>query len=224
MLTHIISDFFSVFRINNLRGSKVLYKFSYMTILCIVIILCSNHVWRDGSAWRYVAVQLSVFLPMIFSYFSAMLHPVQPTKIMYLCPMKPEERRRYIYGSYYFRIGVHMLAAVAGLCIVIFYFNDDIFSVIQVLLNHMMVAVLVNREAQADGRVCGMVIGELIFLAAVFSDIAQLSVIQGFEYDMWTLKFWFVFFCVVQLPLELWYVRYIKMALRAAISYETALR
>ena len=219
MTKYIIRDFFSAFRINSLRQNKAARTCVYMTVYMICISLFGNRVWSGGlTAWRNAAVENALLLPMIFIYGSVMVHPVRLAKIMYLCPMSPKERRTYICGLYCFRIGVHMLAAIAGLCFVVAYSYCDMISAMQILINYMLSAVLVNHRQETDKKV--MVIGEIIFVAAMLSNAMQFAIVLDIvphPLVRWCL-FWI--FCFVQLPLEIWYVKYIRSALRTAVYYD----
>lgn len=225
MTKYIIWDYFWDLRISNLKQNKASVQCIYGMIYIFCMLLFTSRVWRDQSAWRNVIVENALFLPMLFSYGSAAVHPVQLEKMMYLCPTGFEERRNYIYGSYCFRTGFHMLAAIAGLGIVISVSGCDIFSAIQILLNHMLVAVMINHGQRTDDKKRRKVIvtGEIIFMTALFSNGIQFGIIVLAQHALWVKLVLLFVFCSVQLPLEIWYVRYVRRALRAAVFYESGL-
>ena len=72
---------------------------------------------KSASVWTDTVQFLAVLLPLCFSYFSMAVHPVQLSKMMYLCPMNAKERSNYIYGSYFFRIAIQMSIGFLGLWI-----------------------------------------------------------------------------------------------------------
>lgn len=219
MTNDIIQDYFAMFRIGNLRKNNLANKLSFFSLYFIGMTLCWPFLAHTQISWRVIAVQFAVFVPIVFSYFSVLAHPIRLPKMMYLCPMQPDERRKYIYGSYYFRIGVHMLPGVLGVCIAVVYSYCDIFSVIEMFLNYLMVALLINREQKAGG----MVIGEIIFVIAILSCVIQVGIIADAEPDMGMKAVLFAVFCLVQLPLEIRHLKSAEKQLQAAVSFENVI-
>lgn len=226
MTKYIIRDYFWNLRFSSLKQNKACSQCIGGAIYILCMSVCVNRVWSDHSAWKAVVVENALLLPMIFSYCSASVHPVQLEKMMYLCPMALEERRDYIYGSYCFRTGVHMLIAIAGLGIVVSIYGCDIFSAIHILLNHVLVAVMISHGQRTDDKRHRkvIVIGEIIFVTALFSNVIQYCVIVLAQRALWVKLVLFFVFCSVQLPLEIWYVRYVNRVLRAAVFYESGLK
>lgn len=219
MTNDIIQDYFAMFRIGNLRKNNLANKLSFFSLYFIGMTLCWPFLAHTQISWRVIAVQFAVFVPIVFSYFSVLAHPIRLPKMMYLCPMQPDERRKYIYSSYYFRIGVHMLPGVLGVCIAVVYSYCDIFSVIEMFLNYLMVALLINREQKAGG----MVIGEIIFVIAILSCVIQVGIIADAEPDMGMKAVLFAVFCLVQLPLEIRHLKSAGKQLQAAVSFENVI-
>lgn len=224
MAKYIIGDFFSAFRIDRLKQNKASFTCICLTAYIIWMSIFVNRGWSDREiAWRNVIVENALFLPMIFSFCSVMAHPVQLTKMMYLCPMSPGERRRYIYGSYYFRIGMHMLVFAAGLCVIVANAYCDVISMIQILLNDAIAAVMLNHRQQTGDRGRAMVIGEILFVTAALSNAMQFCIVCDMTPGNWIQWVLFFLFCLVQLPLGIWYVKYIRRVLRRAVYYENSL-
>ena len=76
----------------------------------------------------------------------------------------------------------------------------------------------VSTMQETDKKV--MVIGEIIFVIAMLSNAMQFAIVLDIvphPLVRWCL-FWI--FCFVQLPLEIWYVKYIRNVLRTAVYYE----
>lgn len=223
MITYMIRDYFAMFRIGNLRKNNLANKLSFFPFYFIGMTLCGPFLLHTKFSWRVVTVQFAVFMPIALAYFSVLAHPVRLPKMMYLCPMQPEERRKYIYNSYYFRVGVHMLPGVLGVCIAVVYSYCDIFSVIEILLNYLMVALLISREQNAKGEVSGMVIGEIIFVIAILSSVIQVGIIADAEPDMGIKAVLFAVFYFVQLPLEIKHLKSAEKQLQAAVSFENVI-
>lgn len=221
MAKYIVADFFGAFRPGGLRRNRALHSLYFLSVYFICMPIVLGYLGGRESAWRSMIVQYAVYLPMLFSDYSVYVHSARLPKIMYLCPMNPEERRNYIYGSYYFRIILHMLTAILGVCIAAANSGCDVISVMQVLWNHLLVAVLIDGEPQADGRTCGMVIGEIIFVVAMVSNVIQVGIIMSGGMNLWGELTVFFLFGVVQLPMEIWYVKYIGRTLRTAVFFES---
>lgn len=224
MVYDIIRDFFGAFRIGRLKQNKASYTCACMTVYIIGISIYGNCSWSDRqTAWRNIIVENALFLPMIFSVCSVMAHPVQLAKMMYLCPMSPGERRTYIYGSYFFRTGVHMLVSIAGLCIVAAGTRCGVFSIIRILWNAALVAVMLGGRQQTGGRGSDMAIGAILFITASLSNSVEFCIVCFIATDNWIQWALFFLFCFVQLPLEIRYVKYIRRELRRAVCYENSL-
>lgn len=219
MINDIIWDYFAMFRIGNLKKNNLANKLSFFPFYFISMTLCGPFLSHTKILGRIAAVQFAVFAPIVLSYFSVLAHPVHLPKMMYLCPMQPDERRKYIYGSYYFRIGVHMLPGVLGVCIAVVYSYCDIFSVIEMLLNDLTIALLISREQEAGG----IVTGDMIFVIATLSSVIQTGIIADAEPDMGMKAVLFAVFCLIQLPLEIRHLKSAGKQLQAAISFENTI-
>lgn len=221
MAGYIIRDFFGAFRIGSLRQNKALYTSIYLTVYIVFMSFFVNRGWSDRqTAWQNAISEIALFLPMIFSLCSVQLHPVQFTKIMYLCPLSPDERRMYIYGSYCFRTGMHMLVSVLGLCVIAANSNCDMVSAIQILLNDALIAAMVNHR-QFKGR--AVVVEAVISVTAFLSNAVQFCTLLDIAPHYWIRLVSFFTFVFVQLPLEIWYAKYTRKVLQAAIYYEGSL-
>ena len=158
---------------------------------------------------------------MLLTYYSICIHPLKLGKMMYLCPMNPEERKEYIYGSYYFRIGFHMVIVLLGLCIAVPLSYCDIFSSLQILLNHAMTVVLVTSVQKKENERSDLnVIGIFIVITALISNIVEYGIIMDAEPDIAIKVSLFIVFCLIQVPLEIAYVKHIKKELRNSVFYE----
>lgn len=219
MINDIIRDYFAMFRIGNLRKNNLANKLSFFPFYFIGMTLCGPFLSHTKIFWRVAVVLFAVFTPIALPYFSVLAHPIRLPKMMYLCPMQPDERRKYIYGSYYFRVGMHMLPGVLGVYIAVVYSYCDIFSVIEMLLNDLTVALLISREQEAGG----IVTGDMIFVIAVLSSAIQVGIIADAEPDMGMKTILFIVFCLVQLPLEIRHLKSVGKQLQAAVSFENAI-
>lgn len=218
MIRAIISDYFRMFRISMQEQRKLFYRAIYMPAYIIGIAVLQSSL--GIVTWNFAITEFAVLLPLTFSYISALTHPLWQSKMLYLCPLSPEERKKYIYGSYYFRIGLHMLVAAAGTGITAVYSDCGIFSALEILLNHMLVAVLVNRERSAQGQVNGMVVGETVFVSSLLSNALQIIIIVSATPAIWPKVTLLLVFCFIQIPLAIRHLKSARLELQAAVFFE----
>lgn len=219
--THIVRDYFQMFRPANLKKNNLATKLSFLPTYFICLLFCVVFLGKDKISWQNALVQFAIFTPLAFIYFSVLAHPVQLSKMMYLCPLSSKERRSYIYGAYYFRIGIHMLSGILAVCIAAIFSYCDIFSAIEILLNYLMISLLVSQESNKTGTGSSMVIGEIIFAAALLSNLLQLGIVWDDQPDMWIKALLFVLFCFVQVPLEIKHLKFVNKQLQTAVFFET---
>lgn len=227
MKKYIIQDFFEAFKIYKHNKQQGI-NYEILTLCFCMYFVC---IWTNLSKgesrleWKMAVTCAAVLLPMLFTYYSIYIHPPKLGKMMYLCPMSPEERREYIYGSYFFRIGFHMLIAIAGLCIAILIFYCDIFSAIQILLNHIMLAALASFTQKKDGGKDNAYYMEIFILSlALISNLVEYGIIVDEEPDTAIKIVLFIVFCVIQAPLEIVYIKHLKRELKNAVFYENRLK
>lgn len=220
MIKYIIRDYFGEFRFGHQGQNKALYQGIYMAVCIVCMSIFLNRLLM-GQSWQFVLVENALFQPVIFSYCSASVHTVRFGKMMYLCPMDCTERRHYIYGAYCFRVGVHLLVSIIGLYIVCINSWCDWISVIQILQNDLMAALLISHSQRAEVRSRGKIAGEMLFLLAVVSCAIQFGIVTDVGPNLWVKLVVFIVFVLVELPLEIWYLKYVRGELQAAVYYES---
>lgn len=220
MIRAIVSDYFRMFRISMHERRKYFYKVIYMpTYIVFLAVLQAS---LGNIDWDHVIVEFALLMPLVFSYISVSIHPLWQSKMLYLCPLSPKERKQYICASYFFRIGLHMSAAAVGTCIAAVYSDCDFFSVTEILLNHLLVAVLVNREWTAQGKKNRMVIGEIIFISALISNAMQIIITVDTAPNMWLKVTLLLLLCFIQMPLAVRHLKSVRRELQAAVFFEEA--
>lgn len=220
MKKHIIQDYFSAYKLRgyNWHGTHLEFLIIYFTAYFCMISPRSVTTFE----WKSIIILAAIFLPMLLTDYSICIHPLKLDKMMYLCPMNPEERKEYIYGSYYFRIGFHMVIVLLGLCIAVPLSYCDIFSSLQILLNHAMTVVLVTSVQKKENERSDLnIIGIFIVITALISNIVEYGIIMDAEPDIAIKVSLFIVFCLIQIPLEIAYVKHIKKELRNSVFYES---
>ena len=86
---------------------------------------------------------LAVMFPTIAGIMAMSNRPLVLPKILYLCPMDREERRKYIRNLYAFRIIFHMLIAFVAAVILLFVPYCDIWTAMIFLVNEFFINMLI---------------------------------------------------------------------------------
>ncbi len=178
-------------------------------------------------------IVLAIFVPMFLSFFSGLLRPIRPGKMMYLCPMDRKERRSYIYGDYYFRISLHMLFAVLGIGVIVLFFRCDMLSVLEILLNDFMITIYIMPEQKAINQWKISKEEQMkIFpqeMAIILNSIQAVFVVKeqgavfssnGDGHHLIGKGIILLVFFLIELPLYLKYRKYVKKELEDAVFFE----
>ncbi len=220
-MKNIVRDYFGAFRISRLKGTKNngLFLLAYFIVMPVLIGVSGNVNFR----WEYIAASAGILLPMGLSCLDTLFRSPGLDKMLYLCPMSREERKKYIYNRYCFGVGVHMFISLMGVCLIIPFSHCDIFSAMQILMNDFLVAVLIasdrNREGDMADREIGLQIG--IIASAFISNIMETAVVTDELPELIVKLVLFLIFVMAQLPLAVIYGRYVKQRLDDAVCYET---
>lgn len=167
---------------------------------------------------------LTVHLSMMYILYSVYMHPVRLRKMMYLCPMEASRRRQYIRCSYDFSIVVRMSVAVIGAGVLTAVYDCDVIAVVEILLNDLALSLLIPTGRRTDGgygtfsreTVCMCF---MIGVSMLCNLIAALVISDGEPHR--TLDI-IIAVCIVfiQIPLVLWYRKYVHGELEKAVYYE----
>lgn len=216
-----VRDYFGSYRINRLAGKKTdgLYFLSWF-IAMPVYIGVSGNVNFDRE---YMIAFMGILWPMGLSCLDTLLRSPGLDKMLYLCPMSKEERKRCIYRTYYFGVGIHMLVSFIGICVLLPFTHCDAFSAVQILLNDSLVAILVSSETGGEnGRADKETALQILMIAlALISNMIETAVVADELPDLWVKAALFGIFLMVQLPMAVKYGGYVKQRLYDAVYYET---
>lgn len=168
-------------------------------------------------------VCLLVYLPMLYILFSVYMHPIRLCKMMYLCPMEPDERRQYIRSSYRFGIFVHFSVAVIGLGMLVMLYDCDMIAVAEILLNDLVLSLLISsRKRQEEGY--GAILKEtvcmicMIVVSMLSNFILALAVADKDPGKVMIIILAGIVF--IQIPLSIGYRKYVRSELEAVVYYE----
>lgn len=180
---------------------------------------------QTESTARGRIVFFLVFLPMLHIYISGVFHSVCLNKMMYLCPMTSSERRAFVYRYYYFRICVHLVLALVGILLIPLFVRLDVRFALVILANDFLVAfALPWKNVDGDKWDCTKeAIHKILIIGfAGVCNAFLTKVLMDMEYEMVTIfsNVGFVVLLLVQIPLALGYVKYVKAELENAVEYE----
>lgn len=223
-MKNIVRDYFRAIKISRLKGRETngLFLLSYFIVMPVLIGVSGNVNFRR----EYMMAFIGILLPMALCCLDTLFRSPGLDKMMYLCPMSREERKKYIYGMYCFGVAVRMLVSLMGICIIIPFSCCDLFSAVQILLNDFLIAVMTASEGSRENdRMNREIQRQILIIALAFiSNIIETAIVADELPDFWVKLALFGIFAIVQLPMALKHGRYQKQKLDDAVYYETWLR
>lgn len=223
-MKNIVRDYFRAIKISRLKGRETngLFLLSYFIVMPVLIGVSGNVNFRR----EYMMAFIGILLPMALCCLDTLFRSPGLDKMMYLCPMSREERKKYIYGMYCFGVAVRMLVSLMGICIIIPFSHCDLFSAVQILLNDFLIAVMTASEGSRENdRMNREIQRQILIIALAFiSNIIETAIVADELPDFWVKLALFGIFAIVQLPMALKHGRYQKQKLDDAVCYETWLR
>lgn len=220
-MKNIVRDYFRAIKISRLKGRETngLFLLSYFIVMPVLIGVSGNVNFRR----EYMMAFIGILLPMALCCLDTLFRSPGLDKMMYLCPMSREERKKYIYGMYCFGVAVRMLISLMGVCIIIPFSHCDLFSAVQILLNDFLIAVMTASEGSRENdRMNREIQRQILIIALAFiSNIIETAIVADELPDFWVKLALFGIFVIVQLPMALKYGRYQKQKLDDAVYYET---
>lgn len=223
-MKNIVRDYFRAIKISRLKGRETngLFLLSYFIVMPVLIGVSGNVNFRR----EYMMAFIGILLPMALCCLDTLFRSPGLDKMMYLCPMSREERKKYIYGMYCFGVAVRMLISLMGVCIIIPFSHCDLFSAVQILLNDFLIAVMTASEGSRENdRMNREIQRQILIIALAFiSNIIETAIVADELPDLWVKLALFGIFAIVQLPMTLKHGRYQKQKLDDAVYYETWLR
>lgn len=220
-MKNIVRDYFRAIKISRLKGRETngLFLLSYFIVMPVLIGVSGNVNFRR----EYMMAFIGILLPMALCCLDTLFRSPGLDKMMYLCPMSREERKKYIYGMYCFGVAVRMLISLMGVCIIIPFSHCDLFSAVQILLNDFLIAVMTASEGSRENdRMNREIQRQILIIALAFiSNIIETAIVADELPDYWVKLALLGIFTIVQLPMALKYGRYQKQKLDDAVYYET---
>lgn len=183
----------------------------------------AEFVMGDGVFCTRNAVLVSgICIPFFFTMISLFTHPVQMPKMMYLCPMRPEERMAYIQKSYWFRFAVQMGISVIGVGIALGISSLDFFLAGLILANEVILSCLVypsRRNEDTDSKMEYILFCFLIPLC-MLGVVVLLAFANGTEVGNMAKAILLLLFCFIELPPFFKYRKHIRYEMEEALTFE----
>ena len=226
MLKYIVSEYFRAYKWGNFKAlwKKEDRAYVWFTIYWMISALSGGFLREDFTV-KDCLMLLAVYLPMLCIGCSGIIHPVRLSKMMYLCPVSAEERKRYIYQSYYFRIGIHMCIAMIGTVLLTLFTYWDVISCLEILLCDLAVSLFIPsaKEVNEDMWKIEKGVGYkiVIMVIAVILNMVQLVIISDSEPHIAAKTIVFCVLLFIELPLSVkYYKKYVQNELRDAVYFE----
>ena len=152
-------------------------------------------------------------------YFSMIQHPLQHEKIFYLCPMNHEERKKYIWNTYFFRCAAHIILFTVGTVIMIPFSSFKPLMYPVIMLNNVVISMIVPINNKTEKGYC-----YILFLVpiTVLSNMVAIEVLADSKNSaMWMQIILICVLIFITLPLMVGFSKHIKRKLNEAVDYET---
>lgn len=233
MMQRIIRDYFAAFHWRKLREAckDGGWLFLYFLFLLPVI-------WGVFDTAESAITYFCVAVPLMFCLFAAKLHPMVLPKLMYLCPISKENRKRYIKNYCYFCMIVPIvLGALGAIGLVVSGIYDWVWAG-TVILNVTLFSVFLGSgigsgvSEEGKGAILNNLKAEVVFTSAravIEICMVLLVLINGLLFCLVSWEHWglawvkWIFLgmiLLVELPLTIAYLRYFSEAVERAVYYE----
>ena len=129
-----IGGYFSVFRPRWLHENYPNYFLSYFVLLWSFLVLwpMMAKIWNEG--WEACVGYYLTAVPILLAIYVTPLHPIALPKLLYLCPMSREERKRELWKAYLFKIAVPAVLSICMMTVlVVLDITSPLFALLTVL-------------------------------------------------------------------------------------------
>ncbi len=231
MIAWAIKDYFGGFRWGRIKEAYKGGGWWTPIFLMTVLPAATRFFETQKSTLAYVLV----YGPILFCLFAAPLHSIMLPKLMYLCPMSRENRRKYIVASTVIRIGVPMLLGVLGAGILLARGICDWICEVGVLLNIISFSLMLGSGTNHNGFGKMSEEGQRVMnfdtRAGVWESFGlMLALLLGMAYPFvlawdtpvpqWVKWLFLGFQLLAQLPITIKYMGFWKPSVEGAVYYE----
>lgn len=226
-----IRNYIRAFKWQNIKET---YRYgSWFSLLYMWIILPQILNGWDGE--RSVASILIIF-PSIFMMFSATLYPMALPKLMYLCPMSKDMRKKYIISTCCIRTGVPILFSLIIVTVCLFMGAIDWICALGIMLNNIIFSLFLGSGTNKRGY------GEIdqkgyrsIPMNTAFSICEAVIIIfcllltigycaMDFTEPLWLKVLMLVITLLIPAPVTRYYLKFWPSSVENALCYENTMK
>ncbi|MFA9464492.1 MAG: hypothetical protein ACERKN_09405 [Velocimicrobium sp.] len=208
------------YRMNWKEGlSNVSKNGSWFVYLYLLIVPANLFGFMDKPS--HVAVYYGILFPLMLGLLLSRMYPNRLSKTMFLCPMKKEERKRYIVSAYWIRVLIPIaLFALIGLILVGVY-QISVESYVFLLASEALFIIGTNLyiEAKISGYTFWQMMVQLYGLIFIVSCIGYTSDL-GTPLKTWEFLIFFVLLLLQGAATTKLVVSYWRTVLEVALDYE----
>lgn len=229
MIRNISREYWKAYRWENLKQKGSFSGIFFLIYFLFILPMILGH-FED---YRFEIIA-PLAIPAFWIVISAALHPMRLPKLLFLCPMDQNERRKYVVTAFWYRMCLHTIFVIVG-AVIMFLLKKDIISTVVVIFNGIILSFYCNglninglgRTAMDGKRYLdleskqglnegfGVVIS--IFLLYLYGEIIDSG---GFlEQKLWELVVIGILI-MIQLMLTIHYATYWNGAVERATNYE----
>ncbi|MBR1599795.1 MAG: hypothetical protein IJ661_12910 [Lachnospiraceae bacterium] len=245
MWQYVIRDYFRAYRWNNVKHAWKTTSRTSASILVVLMFILVDFFWEEVNVVSRIIIYGAYGLPLVFSWYATVIHPMALPKMLYLCPMDKNERRQYVVNSYIFKIAVSMIVSMSGLAVVIFNYGFDILVFITIIINNLIINLLIpteifmkenagdytgdlwyfsNFDAYKEWNKESAIKVALVFVITMFTNLIFIDITDADIADRGSATFvrviLFLIMLSIEIPLVISYRYFIKLHIREAEEYE----
>lgn len=219
-LKNLLRDYFFAYSGRSREEKRKSIGSSFYIVFCGLwpaLILLDSKAGNFKLSWF---TYLAVMFPTIAGIMAMANRPLVLPKIMYLCPMDGEERRKYIRRLYTFRIIFHMLISLIIAVVLLFTPYCDIWTALIFLVNEFFINMLVlPMNVKETNGIYWLWFSQLII--AIFSACIVCGIIADELPDTVVKVVLLSVIVCVQLPVALANLRHIRHRMEEASVYSS---
>ena len=229
----VVRDYMAAFRLSKIKeryGNNFFGMFYFG--LYLVVIMPTTVLGQNGAS-KYIAEYYVLVCLLLFCMYSSQLHPIELSKLLYLCPMSRQERRDYLLKSYWFKIGMIFVVSVLGLILIgnieklnpvyaiLFLCANMGLAISSSLMNAKRIRACIDKRKSvvmssgADGRETAAIIVSICLALFLLICVDSQEEMQGVVGVVITLVL-----LVVELPLVITMLKRVRPTIEQAMNYE----
>ncbi len=231
MMQLAMRNYIRAFKWQNIKESY--HNGSWLSLLYLGIMfpLILNG-WDTDEA----GISILILFPNIFVMFTSVLFPMSLPKLMYLCPMSKEMRKKYIISACRIRVGVPILLTLLVIILFLFLGLMDWVCALGSLLNNTIFALFLGSGTNAKGygdidqrgyrsipmNTAFSVCEAVIILSCMLLTAGYCAI--DITNPMWVKLLLLIITLLIPLPVTRYYLRFWPSSVENALCYENTMK